>query len=88
MLGVDNLSGWVIVMLSGRLLLNMTTELPGLAFPVLSVSLGGAQRVTWSARFAWIVKANGETVRVPRSKLPSVDKWTAFNLADAATLNS
>jgi len=55
-----------------------------LAFPLICASLGGAKMVRWSVRFAWITKADGTVVRVPRSALPSVDKWTAFNLADAA----
>lgn len=54
-----------------------------LAFPILCASLGGARMVRYSARFAWITKASGEVVRVSRSSLPTVDKWTAFSLADA-----
>lgn len=57
-----------------------------IAFPNIAASLGGASRVEYSARFAWIhIPSQPEPVRVPRSKLPAVDQWTAFNLADAAS---
>jgi hypothetical protein len=56
-----------------------------LVFPTITAALGGAQRVAYSARFAWITRANGQTVRISRAKLPPVDQWTAFNLADAAS---
>jgi hypothetical protein len=54
-----------------------------LLFPTFASVLGGVQFVRYSARFAWVTRANGQTVRVARSKLPPVEKWTAFNLADA-----
>jgi len=54
-----------------------------LAFPLICASLGGVRMVRYSARYAWITKADGREVRVKRSDLPTVDKWTAFTLADA-----
>jgi hypothetical protein len=56
----------------------------GIAFPNVASFFGGAQRVEYTARFAWITTADGRTVCVPRSKLLPVDKWSAFYLADAA----
>jgi hypothetical protein len=54
-----------------------------IAFPLFLSVLGGVQSVQYTSRFAWITKADSSTVRVPLSKLPPVDRWTAFNLADA-----
>ena len=67
----------------------MNTDTPaatrhGIAFPTLASALGGAQRVEYSAVYAWITLPDGSTVRMVRSALPPLDKWTAFNLADAA----
>lgn len=62
-----------------------TNEVAVLAFPNICAAIGGAQYVRYSARFAWIKLPGVEKeVRVSRSKLPTVDKWTSFNLADAA----
>jgi hypothetical protein len=57
---------------------------PVIVFPAIAASLGGAQRVEYSARFAWITRANGVRVRVPLTQLPPQQAWTSFNLGDAA----
>ena len=55
-----------------------------LIFPSFCSAIGGAQHVRFSNRFAWIARADGTIKRVPCSSLPPREKWTAFNLEDAA----
>lgn len=52
-------------------------------YPKLTASIGGAQSVEWTKRYAWITAADGVRHRIARSKLPPIDQWTAFILADA-----
>lgn len=56
-----------------------------IVFPTIASALGGAQEVTYSARYAWITMADGAYARCLRSKLPAIETWTAFNLADAVS---
>ena len=54
-------------------------------FPKIVASLGGAEHVTVSKRFAKVkLPGRDDLVRIPLSKLPPQSSWTAFSLADAA----
>lgn len=56
-----------------------------LSFPNVCAAIGGASTVRWTARFAWIsIFGERKPIRLKRSALPNVDKWTSFNLGDAA----
>lgn len=55
-----------------------------MAFPKSAAFFGGAQFVIYNKRFAYVTTAEGKEVRLRISELPPVDKWSAFNLADAA----
>lgn len=51
-------------------------------FPAICGAMGGVTYVRYSARYAWF-SLGTEQHRVLRSKLPKLEDWTAFNLADA-----
>lgn len=56
-----------------------------IVYPNIVAALGGAERVDYSPRFAWIhLPGQPAPVRLPRASLPPFDEWSAFNLADAA----
>lgn len=73
----------------------MKTEIQSIAkepralivYPTICASLGGVSTVSHNNTFAWVTLPGHEkAIRVPMSKLPALDKWTAFNLADATQL--
>lgn len=58
-----------------------------IVFPNVAAALGGAVNVQFTKRFAWVsLPGKANAVRLSRASLPPVEKWTAFNLADACQL--
>lgn len=56
-----------------------------IVFPNIVAALGGAEYVRYTARIVRVkLPGQPQPVRMLRSKLPPVDQWTAFNLADIA----
>ena len=61
-------------------------------FPIMATIAGGAERVEYTERFAWVHMLNNpciKGIRISRKALPPLDRWSAFNLADIVhSLNS
>ena len=54
-----------------------------IVFPSIAATLGGAQSVQVRGKYAHIKLASGETAKIALIKLPVMESWTAFNLADS-----